>query len=276
MATHACGDEHFVDYLPAMSLLYIFAATKTEARALRRMPPVRWVRSAEGERKTGIIGPNRVEAFITGMGPAAARAAAQAVIRAVHTSELPRPDAVCVIGACGSLSAGLPENTIVIYNSCLQEEGTPPPGENRSGINSSPTLVSRLAAALMANGIPCKAVTGITSPKVAARRHDKLRLAGWGAHVVDMESYQVLALAHEASIPCVALRAVSDSLDRTLPDFSLAIKASGELDTRRAARIALYAPISTARLIVAQRRALQRLSQAMEVVLASACWSKGA
>lgn len=253
-----------------MSLVYIFAATKWEARAVERIRSVTWTRGAEDQRTSGTTGRNCVRMFVTGVGPAAARAVAQRMMAALGRRELPLPDAFCVIGASGSLRARLPENAIVTYGACLRERGAPPDGGSRT--DCSLALIQRAKAALDAEGIPCEIVAGITSPKVAAARREKLRLAAYGADVVDMESYEILAAASEAGIARLAVRVISDSLDRKIPDFTRAIRPAGDTDTLLATRIALRAPISTLRMIVAQQRALARLSRAMEVVLASHCF----
>lgn len=253
-----------------MSHVYIFAATKWEARAVERIRSVTWTGGAEDQRTSGTTGRNRVRVFVTGVGPAAARASVQSMIAALERRELPRPDALCVIGACGSLRARLSENTIVTYGTCLREQAAPPKGGSRT--ECSYALIQRAKAALDAEGIRCEIVAGITSPTVAAGRSEKLRLAEYGADVVDMESYEILAAASEAGIARLAVRVISDSLDREMPDFTRAIRPAGDTDTLLATRIALRAPISTLRMIVAQQRAVARLSRAMEVVLASHCF----
>jgi nucleoside phosphorylase len=70
-------------------------------------------------------------------------------------------------------------------------------------------------------------VIGITSPRVAITKDDKLRLARSGAQVVDMESYDILLAAQECSAPAAVVRVVSDSLDRRLPDFNRALNPDG-------------------------------------------------
>ncbi|MGH9377786.1 MAG: hypothetical protein ACRD1I_03200 [Terriglobia bacterium] len=234
-----------------MSLAYIFAATKAEARALRRVPP------AAGAVQCST--PARI--FVTGMGPAAARAAARRAVESIPAAG-PRPTLFLVMGVCGSLTKSLAENTIVIYSACLTTAG------NETAKTSS-TLAGRMAAALEAKCGPIESVVGVTTHKMAALRSEKLHLAERGASVVDMESYEILAAARAAGIPGAALRVVSDSLERELPDFTPAIGPGGEIRRVAAALIALRAPVSTARLMAAQRRAIKRLEAALEVALGS-------
>jgi nucleoside phosphorylase len=243
-------------FCSAMSLAYIFAATQAEARALRGSRSIggmRWRRSS------------KAKLFVTGIGPEAASASAE---RAVGlTLSGPRPAAFLVIGICGSLSPSLAEGTIVTYTACLTAHRS----VKMSRIEASPLLVSRISAALAAENMPFEMVTGITSPAVAALRCERLRLAEQGASVVDMESYQILSAAQNAIIPGAVLRVVSDSLDRDLPDFTPAMRSNGSLDRLAGARIALSSPLSTVRLMFAQRGAIRRLRAALKVIFAADC-----
>jgi len=61
-----------------------------------------------------------------------------------------------------------------------------------------------------AQNVACKSVLGTTSPRVAINKDDKLRLAGNGAQVVDMETCEVLSAAYKSGVPAVVVRVVSD------------------------------------------------------------------
>jgi hypothetical protein len=91
--------------------------------------------------------------------------------------------------------------------------------------------------------------------------------------VVDMESYSILGAAATAGVPAAVLRVVSDSMDRNLPDFNRALNDTGGLDGRKALRVALGSPLTTARLLAANRRAMQGLTKALEVVLKARCFA---
>jgi hypothetical protein len=82
-----------------------------------------------------------------------------------------------------------------------------------------------------------------------------------------MESYSILEAAAGAGIPAAVLRIVADSVDRVLPNLNLALDHAGGLDSRKALRVALGSPIRTARLLAANKRAMERLTKALEVVL---------
>jgi hypothetical protein len=74
-------------------------------------------------------------------------------------------------------------------------------------------------------------------------------------------------VAAHAGIPAGVLRVVSDSFERDLPNFNTALNAQGDLDGRKALRIALGAPLRTFKLLAANKRALRQLTPALDVVL---------
>ena len=100
---------------------------------------------------------------------------------------------------------------------------------------------------------------------------ERLALARCGAAVVDMESYSIVEAASSAGVPAMVLRVVSDSLDRDLPDFNRALSDAGALDGRKALKVALGSPLQTAKLLAANRRAMQHLSKALQIVLTAEC-----
>src|SRR5437879_446302 len=104
-----------------MPTAYLFAAMKSEARPVQRMFLPRPDSASDFIRAEGLIGTNRIALFITGMGPRRARDCAKMALDSnpVSADLSVRPDAVIVIGTCGSLSVSLPENTIVTYTNCL-------------------------------------------------------------------------------------------------------------------------------------------------------------
>lgn len=247
-----------------MSLVYIFAASPFEARPVRKIANPN---SACGSGSASLrCGPNEVLLISGGMGPRSAQSKAEVVLGLTsQATALPKPDAVLVIGLCGGLTASLPEGRIVAYTDCLSTEAAKPPLRcSQSGTDS---LVSLLAS----SSILCERIVGVTSPRIATTRDERLSLARSGAAVVDMESYSIVEAASAAGVPAMVLRVVSDSLDRDLPDFNRALNDAGALDGRKALKVALGSPLQTAKLLAANRRAMQHLSEALEIVLTAEC-----
>ncbi len=249
-----------------MSLIYIFAATPLEAKPVAKMMARNYTGFNPRHKIAGRIGPDAVELFVCGTGPQAAQARAR---RALEASEcIPaKPDAVLVVGLCGALSPRLAEGTVVAYTECLSAQ--------ENGKRFSSHLATKLLTRLAAGGIACVGTVGITSSRIAASKAEKLALAASGAEVVDMESYPILQVAAGA-IPCAVLRAVSDSLDRRLPDFNPALQPDGRISRVAAARIAARSPLRTAQLVVASRRSMRKLVAALAVIFTGGGLESGA
>ena len=249
-----------------MSLVYIFAASPFEAK------PVRKIANSTAARGSGSAplrcGPNELRLITGGMGPRSAQSKAEAALGL--TSEMspsPKPDAVLVIGLCGGLTASLPEGRIVAYADCLSTDAAKPP------LRCSRSITDSLVSLLASSSILCDRVAGVTSPRIATTRDERLSLARCGAAVVDMESYSIVEAASSAGVPAMVLRVVSDSLERDLPDFNRALNDAGTLDGRKALKVALGSPLQTAKLLAANRRAMRHLSNALEIVLPAQCFA---
>lgn len=256
-----------------MSLIYVFAASKMEGR------PVEQISHAAASRKTlfgvatSYAGGNEVVLITGGMGLKGARAKAT---QALGLTSVPRgqngppdrkPHAVLVIGLCGALSSSLPEAGIVTYTNCQSTDPNQPP------LRCSRSIADRLLQSLVSQGVPCDSVVGITSARIAVTKDEKLELAKFGASVVDMETYEILAAAASAGVPAAVLRVISDSLDRRMPDFNRALNQDGGIDAWQALRVVAGAPLLAARLLAANRRALRQFAKAMTVVLLADCFA---
>jgi len=237
-----------------MSLFYIFAASGIEAQPVRKMSV------ASNGNSLLRCGRNEV-ALITGaMGPKNARNKADAVLSGGGISAFRKPEAVLSIGLCGGLSLSLPGQRIVAYTECLSTQT----GNKRA---CSQEIVDATVAVLASSNIRCDRVVGITSPRIATTPAEKLNLGRHGASVVDMESYSILDAATRAGVPGAVIRVVSDSVEWELPDFNRALNEDGGLDGWKALRVALGSPLRTLRLLSANRRAMQSLAKALEVIL---------
>ena len=178
-----------------------------------------------------------------------------------------KPDAVLVIGLCGGLTESLPEGRVVAYTACKSTEAAKPV------LSCSPTAVDQVVTLLVSSGVACDRAIGITSPRIATNRQERLALADSGAAVVDMESYSILETAATAGVPVAVLRVVADSLDRVLPNLNSALDDAGGLDGRKALRVALGSPVRTAKLLAGNKRAMQSLTKALEIVLKAPCFA---
>lgn len=250
-----------------MPLIYVFAASKTEARPALAL--------AAPNRARGTIdqSENRCTVMITGMGRRNAAAKASAVLKMLsphlegHAPALQNPDAVLVIGVCGGLTEAVPRGRVVVYGECLSA------GDQRPPLPCAPTVTKAILEALHQHGIACDQVTGITSARIVTTRQDRLSLAETGAAAVDMESYDILSVAASAGVPAAVLRVASDSVDTTMPDFNRALSVKGEIRNLKALAIALRSPLRTLRLVAASRHAMEQLGPAVKLILQSRCFS---
>ncbi|MBI2819486.1 MAG: hypothetical protein HYX73_05865 [Acidobacteria bacterium] len=249
-----------------MSLVYVFAASPMEGQPVRK---IAIPSTAPGSNSLAFrCGSNEVLLITGGMGPRGARTKAEVALGlTASASEFRKPDAVLVIGLCGGLTESLPEERIVAYTECLSTDAA------KRELRCSQTLTEAVVSLLASSSILCDRVVGVTSPRIATTRDERLSLARCGAAVVDMESYSIVDAAENAGVPAAVLRVVSDSLDRDLPDFNRALNDAGALDGRKALKVALGSPLQTAKLLAANKRAMQHLAKALEIVLPADCFA---
>ena len=165
-----------------MPLVYVFAASKMEAQ------PVLVLAARNGTSGQGstvaIIehGDGRFAVIITGMGTRNAETKAEATLGPAGPGAHggpplgEKPDAVLVIGLCGGLTKSLREQHIVAYTECLST------GPNKAPpLQCSPSLTDGIVRRLQQQGIAVDRVIGITSPRIATTKADRLALAKSGA-----------------------------------------------------------------------------------------------
>ena len=250
-----------------MRSLLIFAAMNSEARPVQQMLAAQADFSSDSHVSGGLIGANKVSLCVTGIGARRARESARAALDSTSSARISvNPDAVLVIGTCGSLSPLLSENTLVMYSECLSEDPGKPAQRCSSQLNDC------FARVLQSNGLACQQISGLTSSRVATRREDRLAFARLGALSIDMESYEIIAVANRLRIPAAVLRVISDSLDRKMPDFDRALKPDGDFDGIKALGIATASPVRTIKMLAASRRAIGHLQKALEVILPVDCF----
>ncbi len=254
-----------------MSLIYIFTFSKVETEQVARLMGAAVNGKPPARAGPSRVGANEIVLFASDMGPKIARSLANSLFNDGAQTQgndgNRKPDAILVIGLCGGLTANLPQNTVVTYTECLSSQGAWP------RCRCSPALTERISTLVRSHSIPCTPVVGITSPRIATTKEMRLELARSGAQAVDMESYEIIAAAHDAGVPVAVLRVVADHLEMQLPDLNRALNEAGSLDQRKALRVAIGSPILTARLISANKRAMRHLGKALEVVLPSDCFT---
>lgn len=156
-----------------------------------------------------------VDFIVSGMGPVHAA-------RAIQTALLLPGYTLCIAtGIAGSLHLRLGVSDIVAAKSVVRA-GTP---------DSLASDAHFIAEAVAAGAKPIDAL--VSSDHVATTAAEKAALGGM-AQAVDMESFTVLDVAKRRGIPAVAIRAVSDRHDQTLPvDLVTAVDDRGQVSMGR-------------------------------------------
>lgn len=161
---------------------------------------------------------NRWLARTTGVGPVAAEAAARRVVADTQVR------ALVSWGTCGGLDPSLSGGTLVVLSRVTS-------ATSGKTFTCAPQLSSQLAGllkpvrAVIRAGLTCEAPVVTTGQKAALRQQHQVS-------VVDMESSAVAAVAEEFGIPFLAIRAVVDPANCTLPVSALAALDDPEHPTR--------------------------------------------
>ncbi len=153
-----------------------------------------------------------VIAFAGGIGPDAARAAAETVLT------FRQPTLIISAGFAGALSESMSVGTVIVPTKVLGL-----PGEQTFSIESGEgTLVS---------------VADIVNPRVKQELKNK-----YAADAVDMESAAVAAVARARNVRFLAVKAISDEASFELPPMGRFIDSRGEFQTFRFAMHAAVRP----------------------------------
>jgi adenosylhomocysteine nucleosidase len=151
-----------------------------------------------------------IYAVITGIGARNARTRMQKL--------LSQPDSVCIVsGLAGSLKTRHETGAILVAKAIRRDRA-------EAVMRSDDSLV-KIAAQCQATPVEFF----YTSGNVVTTAEQKSRL-GRTADAVDMESFYIMSDARQQGVPAVAVRGISDLVDRNLPlDFNRAIGKDGEI-----------------------------------------------
>jgi adenosylhomocysteine nucleosidase len=156
------------------------------------------------------IGNADVTAILTGMGQSHAYEAARKVLPS-------RPDICISTGLAGALQSGLDVGEILAAR-LVSEVGEPVAVASHSELLSS--------------AVECgaKQIERFATSRTLVNRAEQKRNLSRQAEAVDMESYTILAEAARCGVPAVAVRAVSDRADFSIPyDFERARDEHGQI-----------------------------------------------
>ncbi len=216
----------------------IFVPRGAEERAVRRA-------LARAGRRTPV--------FCSGIGPAAAAAAARGI-------SAPTVRRVLATGLCGSLSRAFTVGDVLVYHDIRRPDGPP--------LRLDPQLTRRVA-----DGSPSlqSGIRALASDAIVTRAREKHALAErYGLDAVDMETFAFATPLQDAGIAVAALRVASDGVDDDLPDLDRALDAYGGLDGFALSLAMLRRPRAGVRLARHAMHALAVLESAVFSVVSSA------
>jgi adenosylhomocysteine nucleosidase len=157
----------------------------------------------------GVFGPQKILLIQTGIGKDRAERAATLACEKYSLSGL------ISFGFGGSLTDRLKVGDLILCRSLLSSD----PSETALQVESDPAFLEA-GLSLRMDGFPALPGICISVEKLITDPVEK-RLLGqqYVADVVDMESYWVGKASQDRGIPFLAIRAISDTVDRRLPDL---------------------------------------------------------
>ena len=193
-----------------MKKIAIIAALEREIRPLIKHWPSTTI-AHEGRQFMSYEGKHAV-VIIGGIGPEAARAAAEAII-AQHS-----PDLLISAGVAGSLVPELHVGETIFPTTVIDtQDGS----RHETAIHDAPLGKTPLARTVLAS-----------YPEIAGAAQKQQLARSYGAQAVDMEAAAVARAAQVHGLPFLAVKAISDELNFELPDMSPFIK-NGKFQTER-------------------------------------------
>lgn len=163
----------------------------------------------------------------TGIGQALAEKAVQFITREIPVQ------ALVFLGFAGALDAKMKGGDLVLADSFSKAVQNPEAGGGQppSHVIYSDTPLRLLACqALQGLGLAYHIGRSITVVLPCLDAGSRVELADTsGASLVEMEDYWLACLAYGAGLPFLSVRAISDTLEDTLPDFAPFTGARGEI-----------------------------------------------
>ncbi len=254
------------------------AAMRFEAGALMRRVAGATKASDTGLRGavSGSIAGRPVLIAVSGIGPQAARAAAEACVGLARQGRCRR---VVWIGIAGALSPGLKVGDLVVATSVTSAE-EPHRVRRPSGRHPDPDATPQpialdrdLASSAVASG--CAEAVLVTTPTPVVTADERRRL--WALvgspdrAAVDMESYEAARVFDAAGLPFAVLRAISDTAEDDMPvALTDAVTAEGGIAIPRLALAVLRRPHAAVPLAAVRFRAARFAAALADVAVAVA------
>lgn len=209
----------------------------------------------------GVVGSRAVTVLQCGMG---AHGFAEWLAEHLKTNAY---DALIVVGLAGGLDLKLKAGDAVVYDLCRDErDHSELPNSQTAHCNKH--LTESLFQSLQAADVRSFRGAGITTSRIITDSNEKLSLgASRKALAVDMESFDVLSVCAETSLPTAVLRVISDEAGSDLPDFNSAADPGGKLNPGRLAMAFARRPTASLCFLRSLKPVIAALGKALEVVV---------
>jgi adenosylhomocysteine nucleosidase len=200
---------------------------------------------------------------LSGMGPAAARRAAETLISRC------RPELFVSMGFGGALVPGLAGGDVVLGETFWHYN--PDTGKLTAGARPpAPLPLTQLHQALKAAGLTTVSASLVTTIRIIHKRDQGEPLTALPQPVLDLETGVLAELAAAHKLPFLSLRAITDTAGEEIPEF---LRNAGDPDAAVGARAAIrwlakdFRRIQDLlRLWSSSRRAAQALSEALMIL----------
>lgn len=171
---------------------------------------------------TGFSGQKEVATVISGVGGRCAAGAVNALIKSFQ------PDLVISTGYAGGLSPEVVGGDIIVTGEVIHESGKRVVSRSMDSLNPSPPTG--------------RGPILTTNRFIPFSRDKKMLYTKFGANAVDMESYFLGEEAEKSNIPFLSVRAISDTVDKDLPQISNIVGGDGRANLKKIARYFLVHP----------------------------------
>jgi nucleoside phosphorylase len=233
-------------------MITIFAAMESEVAACPE-----WTRTAGTSETDGVRVSAGDGALVcqTGIGREQAQQAAAVVLSRYQ------PRVVLSVGVAGGLVPGIGVGDVVICSHVDHESHRHSDAEQSVFADQSLFDMAFEAGRLVK--VPLRSGTSLTVDEVAWGPAEKAALHAWKAHdIVEMESFWIAEAASRRGLPFLAVRAISDTHEDSLPNLGV-MRPAGTLDQEKMLAILKERPEVGAQLsAVAQKSRLAHASLA--------------
>jgi nucleoside phosphorylase len=209
-------------------MLLVFVAINEELKALKKTLKQKDKKS----KNSNIYNLNgySIEVVMTSMGMKKALQAAEKSIDAnIHRG-------VFVLGYCGGLSYDIKNSDIIVPNKSISSV-------DQFTYEVESDLTSELGKIIISEGLKYKVVPMITESQVIEKPSEKVALFKKShAQAVDMETSEILRVAHSRGVKACAMKVVIDDCTTELPHFNGVFNKTGEIDHLSIASVMASSP----------------------------------